>query len=54
MREWDVTNWALRITTTTVANVHQGQPLPIARFLVVAVPLVLLSVLWMVKTRGRS
>jgi hypothetical protein len=41
----------LAATTTTVLNVHLGRPLPIARAVVVAVPLIALSVFAWLRTR---
>lgn len=41
----------LAVTSTTVVSVHKGAVLPIARFIVVAVPLTLLTAYLIVSAR---
>lgn len=42
----------LAATTTTVANVHVGRPLPVARAIVVLVPVVALVVFALLRIRS--
>ncbi len=41
------------LTTTTLANPHLGRPLPIARFIVVAIPLVVITVFAVLRNKDR-
>ena len=42
------------LTTTTLVNPHLGKPLPIARFIVVAVPILAVTAFAMLRNRGRG
>ena len=44
-----ITLYALS-TTTSIVNVHQGSPLPAARFVVVLVPTTVVLVFWWLRT----
>jgi hypothetical protein len=39
--------------TTTTLSVHQGRPLPVARVIVVAIPLLVVSTFLWLRAKGR-